>query len=323
MAKKFRLTFFCLLLIPCQEIVKAQTCSCAGAPLLASQNYGITGSGNIAIGITHEYNDIANLYSGASFLDDKNSARTTNSTLFEISYGISRRFSLSGTFSYVIKNRITGLQTGNPEDVTTRGLGDGVFLLKYVVKESSLASQYNIVFGSGVKAPFGTTSIRLNRFLMNADMQPGSGAWDTVAWSYFSTTFVPHTNLSLYLVNSYRLTGTNERFGVDDRYRFGNEWISVLGAGNSITDRLGYSLSIRFRHTMQDQRNEQNMPNTGGTWIILNPEISIGISDQLKINVGSQIPVYQYLKGTQPTTSYTLSASVFYNFKKESGFVRF
>lgn len=154
-------------------------------------------------------------------------------------------------------------------------------------------------------------------------MQPGSGAWDAVAWSYFSTTFVPHTNLSLYLVNSYRLTGTNERFGVDDRYRFGNEWISALGAGNSITNRLGYSLSFRFRHTTQDQRNEQNMPNTGGTWIMLNPEISLGISDQLNISVGSQIPVYQYLKGTQPTTSYTLSASVFYNFKKESGFVRF
>ncbi|MEX0647469.1 MAG: hypothetical protein WEA56_10020 [Balneolaceae bacterium] len=321
--KKLFLVFFLLLLTSGQMISNAQTCSCAGAPLLASQNYGITNSGNVVIGITHEYNDISDLYAGAAVLDDQNSSRTTNSTLFEINYGITRRFSISGTFSYVSKNRVTGLQGANSEDVTTRGLGDGIFLLKYVLKESSLASQYNIVLGSGIKAPFGTTSIRHNNLLMNADMQPGSGAWDAVLWSYFSTSFVPHTDMSLFAVNSYRFTGSNDRFGENDRYRFGNEWVSALGAAIPITDQLGSSAIFRFRHTTQDQRNEHQMPNTGGTWLMINPVISYKLTDQLSFTLGSQIPLYQYLKGTQPTTSYTLSISAFYNFNKESGFIRF
>jgi len=322
MTKKVFILTLTIVLLAGYRFTYAQTCSCAGAPLLGSQSYGTTESGNIEIGITHEYNDISSLYAGDSFLDDQNTTRFTQSTLLEINYGITRRFSLSGTFSYVIKNRVTGLQTNNPEDVTTRGLGDGIILLKYVLKESSLASQYQIALGSGFKAPIGTTSLRQNNLLMNADMQPGSGAWDTVLWSYFSTSFVPHTNLSLFAINSFRITGSNDRFGENDHYRFGNEWISIVGVGNSFADQFGYSMTFRFRHTTQDQRNEQRMPNTGGTWIMANPALSYGMTDQLTFRISAQIPVYQYLKGTQPTTSYALSLSAFFSFNKSSDFIR-
>ncbi|MEX2463435.1 MAG: hypothetical protein WD513_04025, partial [Balneolaceae bacterium] len=139
MSQKVFILALTFILLAGYKISYAQTCSCAGAPLLGSQSYGTTESGNIVIGITHEYNDISNLYAGSSFLDDQNTTRATNSTLLEINYGITRQFSLSGTFSYVSKNRITGLQTDNPENITTRGPGDGIILLKYVLKESSLA----------------------------------------------------------------------------------------------------------------------------------------------------------------------------------------
>lgn len=311
-----------ILLLAGTNISNAQTCSCAGAPLLGSQSYGTTESGNIELGITQEYNDISSLYAESTYLDDQNSSRATYSTLLEVNYGITRRMSLSGTFSYVNKNRVTGLQTNNPEDITTRGIGDGMLLMKYVLKESSLASQYQIALGAGTKAPIGSTSLRQNDLLLNADMQPGSGAWDAVLWSYVSTSFVPRTNLSLYAVNTVRVTGTNNRFGENDQYRFGNEWISVLGAGNSITDEFGYSLAVSLRYTTQDQRNEQEMPNTGGTWLMINPSLAYSLTDQLFFRVGAKIPAYQYLKGTQPTTSYALSLSAFFSFNSSSDFVR-
>lgn len=323
MTKKIFLFSLFLLFSVVQGTLYAQTCSCAGAPLLGSQSYGTTESGNFVIGLTHEYNDISSLYAGSDILDDNSTTRATNSTLLEINYGITRRLSISGTFSYVFKNRITGRQTGNPTAVTTRGIGDGMLLLKYVLKESSLASQYQLALGGGVKAPFGTTDIRLNGFLMNADMQPGSGAWDAVLWSYFSASFVPHTDFSIYGVNTYRRTGTNDRFGENDRYRFGNEWVSVLGTGNSITEDLGYSVAVQFRHTIRDQRNEQEMPNTGGSWLMVNPGISYNMTDRLSFRVSGKIPVYQHLQGTQPTTSYALSFSTFFSFNKSSEFIRF
>jgi hypothetical protein len=305
------------------QVLYAQTCSCAGAPLLGSQSLGTTESGNLVIGLTHEYNDISSLYAGNASLDDSNTTRATNSTLLEINYGFSRRLSLSATFSYVTKNRITGRSTSNPDDITTRGIGDGVFLLKYVLKEHSLASQYSIAVGSGVKTPFGTTSLRNNGFQMNADMQPGSGAWDAVFWSYASASFVPHTDFSVYMLNSYRLTGKNDRFGENDEYKFGNEWITMVGTGNSLTDQLGYSLSFRFRYTTSDQRNNQDMPNTGGTWLMVNPALSYDLFDQLTVRLSGNVPVYQHLEGTQPTTSYTASLSLFYSFNKSADFVKY
>ncbi len=323
MRNKILIPLLVLLLVGISQHVEAQTCSCAGAPLLGSQSFGTTSSGNLIVGLTHEYNDISSLYSGNRPLDDSNTSRATNSTLLEVNYGISRRLSVSGTFSFVNKNRVTGRQTSNPDDITTTGIGDGIFLLKYVLKESSLASQYQISLGSGVKAPFGTTSLRQNGFLMNADMQPGSGAWDAVLWSFASVSFVPHTDFSFYTLNSLRITSTNERFGENDDYRFGNEWMSVVGTGNSLTDQLGYSLSFRLRHTTSDQRNEQKMPNTGGTWLMVNPAVSLDLFEQVTFRLSGNIPLYQYLEGTQPTTSYTAALSVFYSFNKSSDFIKY
>ncbi len=315
--------FFILLITGLPQISHAQTCSCAGAPLLGSQSFGTTESGNLVIGLTHEYNDISSLYSGSTFLDDSNTSRLTNSTLLEVNYGITRRISVSATFSYVNKNRVTGRLTQNPDEVTTRGIGDGILLLKYTLKEHSLASQYSLAVGSGFKAPLGTTSLRNNGFLMNADMQPGTGAWDAVFWSFASASFVPHTNFSVYLLNSFRLTGTNERFGENDEYRFGNEWITMIGTGNSFTDQLGYSLSFRFRYTTSDRRNNQQMPNTGGSWLMINPALTYDLFDQLSFRLSGNIPIYQHLEGTQPTTSYTASLSVFYSFNKSADFVKY
>lgn len=320
---KSSIFIFVLLFLLSTQLAEAQTCSCAGAPLLGSQSFGTTESGNLVVGLTHEYNDISSLYSGSRSLDDTNTTRATNSTLLEINYGITRRLSMSGTFSFVNKNRITGRTTGNPDETTTTGIGDGILLLKYALKEHSLASQYSIALGGGVKAPLGTTSLRNNGLLMNADMQPGSGAWDAVFWSFASASFVPHTDFSVYLLNSYRLTGTNERFGENDEYRFGNEWISMIGTGNSFTDRLGYSLSFRFRHTTSDRRNNQQMPNTGGTWMMVNPALTYDLFDQLSFRVSGNIPIYQHLEGTQPTTTYTASLSVFYSFNKSADFVKY
>jgi hypothetical protein len=75
----------------------AQTCSCAGAPLLGSQSAGASGAGNLLIGATYEFNQIADLYSGSTQLSERSVERNTQSALFEVNYGITDRFSVSGT----------------------------------------------------------------------------------------------------------------------------------------------------------------------------------------------------------------------------------
>ncbi|MDZ7659005.1 hypothetical protein [Fodinibius sp.] len=295
-------------------VVAAQTCSCAGAPLISSQSISTTSQGNLLLGITYGHKEISELYQADNKLKNTTVERSTQSTLIELNYGITNRLTISGTATYVRKRRL-GLQS-NDELITT-GIGDGVVLLKYVLHQNTIKEQYQLAVGAGAKIPFGKTSLTNDGIGLNLDMQPGTGAWDGVAWSYFSKTFAPVTTINLFLFSTYRATGSAERFGENDNYEFGNELLINIGATNNITSDLSYIGTISYRSTSSDLRNENKLPNTGGKWINLEPALKYQLTDGLSIKASGEIPIYQYLNGLQPTTSYTASISLFYNFGKK------
>jgi len=295
----------------------AQTCSCAGAPLISSQSVSTTSQGNLLLGITYEHNEIAELYRADNKLDNQTVERSTQSTLLELNYGITNRLTVSGTATYVRKRRL-GLQS-NDELVTT-GIGDGIVLLKYVLHQNTIKEQYQLAVGAGAKIPFGKTSLASDGIRLNFDMQPGTGAWDGIAWSYFSKTFAPASTINLFLFTTYRATGSAERFADNDNYEFGNELLANIGATNNITSDLSYIATIKYRSTSSDQRNNNKLPNTGGKWIHLEPALQYQLTNGLSIKASGKIPIYQYLNGLQPTTSYTASISLFYNFGKKTIF---
>jgi len=284
---------------------------------LGAQSAGASGQGNFLAGVTYEFNQITNLYSGATQITNDSAERNTQSVLLELNYGITDRLSATGTFSYVRKQRTSGLnRPSGTQTSTTAGVGDGMVLLRYTVLPQTLWNRYRIAVGGGVKAPLGSTSINNpNGRRFNADMQPGTGAWDGVFWSDLGVNFLPRSTMSLSLATSFRLTGTNERFVEGDDYQFGNEFISILGLSDSISDRISYTINARYRSTSSDQRNGINQPNTGGKWIGVIPDIFISTSERTVLKLSGQIPLFQDLNGLQPTTTYTASASFFINFK--------
>lgn len=296
------------LLVPFQ--LSGQTCSCAGAPLISSQSISSASRGNLFLGITHEYNDISELYSENQQLRNNTVERNTQSTLLEIHYGLTKRLTISGTASYVQKDRL-GLQSNNK--LTTRGIGDGLVLLKYVLHQNTMNEQYQLALGGGTKIPFGKTSLSNNGIPLNLDMQPGTGAWDGILWSYFSKTFAPASTINFFLYNTYRVTGSTDRFSQDDKYKFGNEWVINTGITNTLFPDLSYVVQLSYRSTSSDQRNGRPLPNTGGKWVNLEPALRYKLSQGFSAKISGKIPIYQYLNGIQPTTSYTASISLFYN----------
>ncbi|MDR8392929.1 hypothetical protein NC796_17365 [Aliifodinibius sp. S!AR15-10] len=314
---KKRLTYPLLVLaflIPVDLL--GQTCSCAGAPLISSQSISSASKGNLLVGLTYQYNDISNLYTGDTQLTNRSVERNTQSTLLEFNYGITSRLTVSATTTFVRKQRTGLLNPGNRDQLTTQGIGDGLVLLKYVLHQNTIREQYQLAVGGGGKIPFGKSSLTQNGIALNMDMQPGTGAWDGVLWSYFSKTFAPASTINFFLFNTYRITGTNERFGSDDRYKFGNEWVVNAGITDTFLPNLSYIGMINYRSTSSDERNGQALPNTGGKWVNLEPAFRYQVSQGLSVKLSGQIPVYQHLNGTQPTTAYTASFSLFYNFGK-------
>src|SRR6056297_322345 len=88
---------------------------------------------------------------------------------------ITDRLSASGTFSYVRKQRTSGIGIpGGNQTSSTAGIGDGIALLRYTLLPQSLWNRYHVAIGGGVKVPLGSTTLNNpNRLRFNADMQPG------------------------------------------------------------------------------------------------------------------------------------------------------
>lgn len=299
--------------------LSAQTCSCAGAPLVSAQSLGSTEPGNLVFGVTANFNNINKLYSGTSELNNRSAERSTFTTLIEANYGISDRFTVTGTFSYVRKERVTGLQTGtSQQQLFASGIGDAVLMLKYDVIEQSLWKPYHFAIGSGTKIPLATNSLTSNGLALNADMQLGTGSWDGVVWTFFSYT-IRSQNINIFTANSFKLTSKAERFNENDNYKFGNEINSMLGITGPAFNRFFYNLRLKYRYATSDSRNGSNLPSTGGEWLNFEPGIGAQLSDRFSLQVSGEIPLYRNVNGTQPSTTYILSASLFFSLNKSEG----
>lgn len=296
-----------MLVVP--QIAFSQACCSAGVPLLGSMELPPTPAGSWNFGLTFERNVLRDVLAGSSTLDDNLRQRTVHTLLAETSYGLSRRLSITVLLSLIQQERKISSPFAHlpPDELITSGFGDAVWLVKYTLFPLSMATQREISVGIGPKLPLGRSDLRKNGIFMPADMQPGSGAWDGVFWAYFYQGFLPATRFNLFGNFSSRYTGVSER-----GYRFGNE--SILSISTSYrTDRFfDLSLSFRYRTTRPDQFNNSNIPNTGGQWFTVIPGVNLKLSKNLSARVTGQIPLYRNLQGTQLTTSYRASLSLFY-----------
>lgn len=126
---------------------------------------------------------------------------------------------------------------------------------------------------------------------------------------------MPTLPLNVFITASYKLNTSNNRFSNSDAgYKFGNEFVSSIGAGYRTDTIFDYSISLRFRTTSVDQFDNEDVFKAGGIWLYAIPGINMKIFDGLVTRLTGQIPIYRNLEGTQLTTTYTLSASLFYNY---------
>ena len=293
----------------------SQACCSAGTPMLGSLETSTTSKNNLQLSLTYDYNTLQSVYEGTQKIDDQTRERRTQSALLEATYGLTDRITLTGLFSYINQRRVVSPTAEVGNVLSSSGFGDALLLFKYEIISQNILNQRQLAVGVGPKIPTGASDVTQNRILLPADMQPGSGSWDVVFWSYYSEGFMPDLPLNIFITASYKLNTSNDRFSNSDAgYKFGNEFVSSVGAGYRTDTILDYSFSLRFRTTAVDQFDNQEVPNTGGVWLYAIPGLNIKVTDYLITRITGQIPIYRNLQGTQLTTTYTLSASLFYNY---------
>lgn len=296
----------------------SQTCCSGGIPLSNSIGLPLLEKGSIQLGINYDYNNLNTLNNGSEKLNDNSRLRITHSVLINTSYAITNKVSVEGLFTWVNQRRNIS-QFGNNNLDQTSGIGDAVMLLKYDITNmfSNIIGEYSsLSFGIGAKIPLGSTRETNDLGVtLNADLQPGSNAWDLLFLSSFSTTLKSRPTLTFSSKVIYRSTGTNNSYFGDSTYKFGNEFQGFISFSDQflIFKTLSKpSISFKYRDANQDKIGGFNLDNTGGNWVSFIPSFSIDITTNIAFSAKSEIPIYNNVDGTQLTPTYRITSGILF-----------
>lgn len=301
-----------------------QTCCSGGVPV--SGNLGLPASqkGTLQFNLSYDFNNLNTLKSGTTVLDDKSRNRTTHSILLETGYSFSNRFSLDAFFSFVKQERLI-----NDVDFTsTQGIGDMIILAKYQLIKSE---KNNLLIGGGIKIPIGASD-RKNKIgiPLNADLQPGSGAFDFIGWGQWTRPLEvrPSFQFSSILIYSYK--GKNNSYLGNSLYQFGQEISWSLGIADQFLlakKIMNPSIQVRYRNAQPDLFEKGILPSTGGNWIFLKPGISMLWTPQVSVETNVELPLLANIEGTQVTPTIRWTIGFFYKInvlkKKRNDFPEF
>ena len=312
-----RFAFSIVLILGLFSTDYAQTCCSGGVPMSNNIGLPVAAKGTWQFALNYDWNVLKTLRTEQKLLNDNRSERITKSILFELGYVIGNRLSTDVFFSYVKQERNINSSFGINSSIT-EGLGDAVILLKYKIFDRS---GYNWVVGIGPKFPLGKSNLKDELGLRhNADMQPGSGAWDAIIWTTSRMQMNFRKSMGTTLNFSFRSTGENKDYLGSIAYEFGDEYQFVLG----LSDRfalgsflLDPSISIRYRKAFRDVNNRQKIEPTGGKWMFINPGISFTVLPNLAVNGSLEMPIYSFVNGTQLTPTYRFNVGAFYKLSKK------
>ncbi|VAW11267.1 hypothetical protein MNBD_BACTEROID03-245 [hydrothermal vent metagenome] len=313
-----RIIFFISVFLLGQHLI-SQTCCSGGVPL--SNNLGLPneGKGSFIAGLNYDYNNLNTLNAGSDKLDDDSRLRITNSVLVSAGYAFTDRVSFEALFTWVNQTR-TISQFGNENLTETSGIGDAVFLGKYAMP-NVLGQGTVLNLGIGTKAPLGESDLTTEDGLqLTADLQPGSGAWDMLGWLSVSKglNFRPSATLSGSF--TYRLTGKNNSYlnGLAI-YEFGD----VVQANAGYTDQFllfntifDLGVVFKYRKSFSDKIDGSDIPNTGGEWVFVRPQLAAQISPTIALSTRIELPIYSNVEGTQLTPTWRFTAGISFKFKK-------
>lgn len=322
MLNKFQ--FVCtLLILNAFQFAYGQTCCSGGVPLAGNLGMPPGSTGTWQTSISYDLNVLRTLKDGTKLLNDRARERLTQSWLLQSGYTFSNRLSADLFVSYVKQDR-TIRQFDKTDYVSTNGLGDAALLIKY--RLSNLSDKLLLTIAAGPKMPTGRSDVKRDDGIpLNADLQPGSGAWDGVFWGngIYKFDFRPTFNLSGTII--YSLKGRNNNYFNGQRYQFGNELQAIASANDNFVlgkKIIDASFTLRYRKALRDRFNDRTMPNTGGQWIFIAPGLAYNISQNLAITGNAELPLYANVTGTQLSPTYRINFGILIKVNRKNELIK-
>ena len=299
----------------------SQACCSGGVPVGGTLGLGTAEPKSVQFLLTYDHNVIRDLMDAKTLLADDTRSRLTRSFLMEVNYGIHERFALTMVLPYVRQERSIREYNNQIGFTRAQGLGDMVFLLKYRMLNPESNPNREWVVGAGPKIPTGRTDFKNNQGLsMVADMQPGSGSVDGMFWSLFQQSKFLLPPMSLLGIVTYRASGKHHTYNQTQVYQFGNEFQANLGINYNLFVHWPMDVFVfaRYRSQTVDLIDGNTFPGSGGKWIYAIPGFSVHFNPDMSIRAWADFPLYRSLNGSQLTTTYKYSLSLFFNLSKKA-----
>ncbi|WP_299122053.1 transporter [uncultured Winogradskyella sp.] len=293
----------------------SQTCCSGGIPL--SNNIGLEFSEDhsLILGLSYDFNNLNTLKNDSETLDDDSRLRTTHSVLVNAGYSFSKKLSIEGLFTWVNQRRIISqFDTENLDQ--TYGIGDAIVLARYKII-NNIEKNWSINLGFGVKIPVGSsTETNDQGITLNADLQPGSNAWDLIYLLGASKTFDFRPTMTFSTRVVYRQPGENTTYFGNSTYQFGDELQAYISLSDQFIIKKTFinpGITFKYRNATKDRTLGFDIPNTGGDWVFIIPNFSIQLFQNASFNAAAELPLYSRPDGIQLTPTYRLTTGLLFN----------
>ncbi len=315
-------------IVLCTEYVHAQGCCSggSGSPIAGGASQGVLQDRQMEIAANYQYSESDKFFvhdrDTASLFDNLNS----NYLYLRLAYGVTKDLTMSVESGYFFNKTQYGLD--GADTIRSSGMGDLILFPRYdILNTTSETRRTEITIGLGYKIPLGkyndstvvyTDPNNGQKFYTTSPptVQPTNGSQDFIFYGFFFRGY-PLKNFRIFANALYMKKGWNAL-----GQKFGDYSTVGLFASKTFFQKLGVTLQLKGEYVgkMQYDKNidmvalyNVDVTSTGSRKIFFVPQLSFSHND-FTIYALSEIPMYQYVHGTQVGSEYQFTMGVSYRF---------
>ena len=296
----------------------------AGSPIAGGAATGVLQKNQMEISGNYQIMNSDKFFSGDKDTSKLFNNLTSDYLFFRSDYGISKKLTLSLATGYYLNKSL--IETDNSDTISSKGLGDLIIFPRYsVYNKISNFKRTEIALGLGLKMPLGThkdsTLVYSDEWIGDIyslnppTVQTTNGSNDFMFYSFFFQEYQKR-KLRLFMTTLYVDKGFNS-LGI----KYGDYASLGLFASKTILRNWGLTTQIKLERIgkIQSAKNVDLIvynidPNsTGSKKVFFTPQLSYS-QNGITVFATSDIPLYQYLNGTQVGSQNQFTVGMNYRF---------
>ena len=297
----------------------------AGSPIAGGAATGVLQENQMEISLNYQFNQSNKFFNEHKEAIPLFSDLSSDYLFFRTDYGVSKKLTLSIASGYYLDKSL--IETDNADTTSSSGLGDLIIFPRYsIYNKTTNFKRTEIAIGLGLKIPLGahndSTLTYSDQWIGDIyqtnppTVQTTSGSNDFMFYSFFFREYQKR-KLRLFMTALHVKKGFNPS-GI----KYGDYTSIGFFASKTFFYRWGVTSQIKAEKIGQIQSADNidlegfyniDPKSTGSKKWFFIPQLSYS-QNGLTVFATSEIPLYQYLNGTQVGSQYQFTVGVNYRF---------